>query len=137
MDIDAGSKGRRWRAAFAALIAFGIVIVGAEWALPGIELAPLHAPHALIATGVGEETSIAVDHPHFSKGGAALSPEAITEAVVPRGIVSLVALGLVTAVAVLTALWRQTTLAATRGPPRTPIALSGRDLLTRMCIARR
>lgn len=48
MDIDAGSKGRRWRVVVAALIAFGIVIVGAEWALPGIEPAPRHAPHALV-----------------------------------------------------------------------------------------
>ena len=50
--FDANSEQRR-RAIVAALIAFWTVIVGAEWALPGVNAAPAHGPHTLAASAVG------------------------------------------------------------------------------------
>jgi hypothetical protein len=133
--IDANSPQRR-RAVVAALLAFWIVIVAAEWALPGIEAAPAHGPHPL-ASAVGAPVTVQLDHPHISQGGIAPSPESFAEAVLPRGTVTLIALALVSALAVLPALWRYAPLTPIRGPPRSPVAQTGRDVLVRLCIARR
>lgn len=133
--IDANSPQRR-RAVVAALLAIWIVIVAAEWALPGIEAEPAHGPHAL-ASAVGAPVAVQLDHPHISQGGIAPSPESFAEAVLPRGAVTLIALALVSALAVLPALWRYALLTPIRGPPRSPVAQTGRDVLVRLCIARR
>ncbi|HEY9266151.1 hypothetical protein QQA43_31285 (plasmid) [Mycolicibacterium vanbaalenii] len=133
--IDADSPQRR-RAVIVALLAFCTVIVAAEWALPGIEAAPAHGPHTL-ASAVGAPVAVQLDHPHISQGGIAPSPESLAEAVRPRGTVTLIALALVSALAVLPALWRYAPLTPIRGPPRSPVAQTGRDVLVRLCIARR
>lgn len=135
--IDASSQHRR-RSIVAVLIAFSILVVGAEWALPGTEPAHAHDAHTLVASAVGASTSIAVDHPHASNGEASHLPDTYAEAVLPRGTITLIGLGLITAIAVMPALWRQAVLAAIRGPPRdSQTTLSGRALLARLCIARR
>nr|WP_218621210.1 hypothetical protein [Mycolicibacterium hippocampi] len=118
------------------MLAFWIVIVAAEWALPGIEAAPAHGPHPL-ASAVGAPVAVQLDHPHISQGGIAPSPESFAEAVLPRGTVTLIALALVSALAVLPALWRYAPLTPIRGPPRSPVVQTGRDVLVRLCIARR
>jgi hypothetical protein len=81
--------------------------------------------------------SVQVDHPHISQGGLAPLPESLAEAVLPRGTVTLIALALFSALAVLPAIWRYAPLMPIRGPPRPPIAQTGRDVLVRLCIARR
>lgn len=134
--LDASSPQRR-RAIAAALIAFWTVVVGAEWALPGIEPAHAHAPHALAASPTGAHTVAVDDHPHVSKSASPLAPDTLVEAALPRGTVSLIALGLMAALAVLPLIWHQRALAAIRGPPRRrPTTVTGRDLLARLCIAR-
>ncbi|MDO3635337.1 putative copper homeostasis (lipo)protein LpqS [Mycolicibacterium arseniciresistens] len=134
-DIDADSH-RRGRAVVAALIAFWIVIVGAEWALPGTEPASPHGPHALFASAVGAPASVTVDHPHVSEGGP-ISPEIAVEAVLPRGTVSLATFGVILVFAMLV-MWRRSAPTAVRGPPRcSPQTIFGRRLLEQLCIARR
>ncbi|MCV7281407.1 hypothetical protein H7J88_17355 [Mycolicibacterium flavescens] len=127
---------QRRRALVAVFLAFWIVIVAAEWALPGTEAAPAHGPHPL-ASVVGAPVAVQLDHPHISQGEIAPSLESFAEAILPRGTVTLIALALVSALAVLPALWRYTSIAPIRGPPRSPVAQTGRDLLVRFCIARR
>ncbi|MDW5609381.1 MULTISPECIES: hypothetical protein [Mycolicibacterium] len=134
--MDASSPQRR-RAVAAALIAFWTVVVGAEWALPGIESAHAHGPHPLAASAMGAHSVVTDDHPHVSKGESPLAPDTLVEAVLPRGTVSLIALGLTAALAVIPLVWHQAALAAIRGPPRrSSTTLTGRDLLARLCIAR-
>ena len=135
--FDANS-GQRRRAIVAALIAFWTVIVGAEWALPGVNAAPTHGPHTLAASAVGAPMSVELDHPHVSQADAECTPDIPAEAILPRGTVSLVALGLAIVVAVLPMLWFQAAKAPIRGPPRDACALrTGRDVLAHLCIARR
>lgn len=128
--IDASSPQRR-RAVVAALLAFWIVIVAAEWALPGIEAERRPMDPTPFASAVGAPVAVQLDHPHISQGGIAPSPESFAEAVLPRGTVTLIALALVSALAVLPTLWRYAPLTPIRGPPRSPVAQIGRDVLVR------
>jgi hypothetical protein len=121
----------------AAFLAFWTIIIGAEWTLPGTEAVTAHGPHPLAASAVGAPVSVPLDHPHMSQDGLAPLPESLAEAVLPRGTVTLIAPALVGALAMLTAIWRYTPLTPSRGPPRVPIAQTGRDVLVRLCIARR
>nr|WP_313777336.1 hypothetical protein [Mycobacterium sp.] len=134
--IDASSPQRR-RAVGAAFLAFWTIIVGAEWALLGTETAPVHGPHPLASSAVDAPVSVPLDHPHISQGGLAPLPESLAEAVLPRSTVTLITLALVSALAMLPAIWRYAPLMPIRGPPRSPIAQTGRDVLVRLCIARR
>ena len=131
-----GSSSQRRRAVVAVFLAFWTILVAAEWALPGTEAAPAHGPHPL-ASAVGAPVAVQLDHQHISLGGIAPSPESFAEAVLRRGTVTLIALALVSALAVLPALWRYAPLAPIRGPPRSPVAQTGRVVLVRLCIARR
>ena len=105
MSYIDGSSSQRRRAVVAVFLAFWTIIVAAEWALPGTEAAPAHGPHPL-ASAVGAPVAVQLDHPHISQGGSAPSPESFAEAVLPRGTITLIALALVSALAVLPALWR-------------------------------
>ncbi|MCP9276344.1 putative copper homeostasis (lipo)protein LpqS [Mycolicibacterium arenosum] len=136
MSYIDGSSSQRRRAVVAVFLAFWTIIVAAEWALPGTEAAPAHGPHPL-ASAVGAPVAVQLDHPHISQGGSAPSPESFAEAVLPRGTITLIALAMVSALAVLPALWRYAPLAPIRGPPRSPVAQTGRHVLVRLCIARR
>lgn len=131
--IDASSPQRR-RVVVAAFLAFWTIIVAADWTPPGTDAAPAHEPHTL-ASALGAPMS--VEHPHVSQGGIAPSPESLAEAVLPRGTPTLIALALVGALAVLPAIWRYAPLMPIRGPPRSPNTHTGRDVLVRLCIARR
>jgi hypothetical protein len=129
--------GTRTRAAIALALALWIVAVATEWALPVNEVAPAHGPHALPSSLIGEHP-VVIDHPHIGDAPTPLPPDAIAEAILPRTSTSLVALGLIAALAVAAVRWHQPALAAIRGPPRPrSTLLSGRVMLTRFCIARR
>lgn len=129
--------GTRTRAVIALALALWIVAVAAEWALPVGDIAPAHGPHALSSALVGEH-ALVIDHPHIGDAPAPLPPDAFAEVILPRPSTSLVALGLIAALAVVAARWHQPALAAIRGPPRPrSTVLSGRVMLTRLCIARR
>lgn len=129
--------GTRTRAAIALAVALWLVAVAAEWALPVIEVAPAHGPHALSSALIGEHP-VVTEHPHIGDVPTPLPPDAIAEAILPRASTSLVALGLIAALAVAAVCWHQPALAAIRGPPRPRSTfLSGRVMLTRLCIARR
>lgn len=135
--IDATSRQRR-RAVVGALLAFWVVIVGAEWALPGAEPSSVHAPHTLTASAPGAPVSAEFDHPHASAGDDACYLDLLIEVIVPRGAFVLIALALAAAVTVAPVLWRGAGIGPIRGPPRIPaLYLCGRDVLVRLCIARR
>lgn len=126
----------RWRAVVASILAFWVVVVGAEWALPGVETTH-HGPHAS-AAGPHGGFAVVADHPHFESGSTPLAPDTVAEAALPRATVTLIALALIGAIAAVLPFWRQASLSAIRGPPRRLAApASGRVLLTRLCIARR
>ena len=135
--IDATSRQRR-RALLGALLAFWIVIVGAEWALPGTEPPTVHAPHTLTASARGAPVSAEFDHPHASTGDGACYLDLLMDVIAPRGAFMLIALALAAAVTVAPMLWRGAGVSPIRGPPRIPVwHQSGRDMLVRLCIARR
>ncbi|MDA2894350.1 hypothetical protein PDG61_25810 [Mycolicibacterium sp. BiH015] len=135
--FDANSLQRR-RAVVAAFIVFWTVVVGAEWALPGIEPAPAHGPHTVHTSAAGTSTSVELDHSHASKADSNLTTDALAEAILPRGNISLIALGLAVPFAVLPLLWRWAVAAPIRGPPRNACVMgTGRAVLARFCIARR
>ncbi|WP_163887296.1 hypothetical protein [Mycolicibacterium hippocampi] len=129
---------QRRRAVVALLLAFWVVVIGAEWALPGLEPHPPHAPHPIVADSTAHLAPDPVDHSHISSGSTPRAPDTFAEAVLPRGTTALVALGLVAAVAAAATLWQQAALATIRGPPRrVAVNMTGRATLTRLCIARR
>lgn len=121
----------------ALALAFWVLAVAAEWTLPVTDITPEHGPHALSSAAFNEH-AVLTEHPHIGDASALLAPDTFAAAVLPRASTALAALGLITAVAAAVLLWRQTTLASVRGPPR-PLStvLSGRVMLTRLCIARR
>lgn len=135
--LNASTRQRR-RTVLAALIACCVVVIGANGAMAGAEPGHPHAIHVHAASGAHGATTLPVEHPHISDGGAQCSPEYVAEAVLPRGGTSMPAMGLVTVVAMLLTLWGQLAPSAIRGPPR-PITqtLFGRLLLDRLCISRR
>ncbi|WP_459167236.1 putative copper homeostasis (lipo)protein LpqS [Mycolicibacterium flavescens] len=127
----------RVRAVIALALAFWVVAVATQWTLPVDDVAPPHGPHAVASASVGEHP-VVIDHPHIGDAPTPLPPDAFAEAVLPRASTSLIALGLTAALAVVAVWWRQPALAAIRGPPRAQsTVLSGRVILTRLCIARR
>lgn len=136
--LDATSARRR-RAVVAAMIAFWVAVIGAESAQFGTPLAPeVHGPHALIAHAADASVLVAVEHPHVSRGDIPLTPDTFAEAVLPRGTVSLLVLALIVVLVGIPMLWRHRAAAAPRGPPRDRShTLSGREVLARLCIARR
>lgn len=132
------------RSAVALILAFWVVVIGAQWTLPGTDIAPAHGPHALQSAvhpelpGHAEHTHVIAEHPHMQDASVPQVPDTLVEAVMPRANTALLALGVLTVVALLAPLWHQTPLAGIRGPPRAfPRVLTGRVILTRLCIARR
>lgn len=133
---NAGSR-QRLQIAVAVCLAFWVVAVGAEWALPGLDPALQHGPHGLVTSPVDAIAPVAIEHPHLSTGSSD-SPEISAEAVLPRGAVALAALGIVAAALVMLASGGRDSSALVRGPPRRIASvLTGRDMLTRLCISRR
>jgi hypothetical protein len=117
------------RKAVALALAFWVVVIGAEWALPGTDVTEPHAHTGPV---------VAVNHPHIGDGSTPSAPDTFAEAVLPRTFTALAALGLIAGLATAVLHRGQSILAAIRGPPRAQfVNLSGRAVLTRLCIARR
>lgn len=131
------ARASRTGAAIALGMALWLVTVAAQWTLPVDEVTTAHGPHGLSSALVGDHPAV-IDHQHIGDASPTLPPDALAEAVLPRASTSLVLLGLIAALAVVAVCWHQPALAAIRGPPKSrPSVLSGRVLLTRLCIARR
>ena len=130
---------RRRRAVVAAMIAFWFAILGAESALVNADdTHAAHGPHALAAYSVDASLLVAVEHSHISRGEVLLSPDTSADAVLPRATVSLLVVALMAVLVGGAPLWRHRLSATPRGPPRARShTLSGREVLSRLCIARR
>ena len=128
---------KRLQSALGLAVAFWVLLIGAEAAMPWSDGPDDHAHHA-VATSVAHEFAVVMDHPHLQAVRAAVSPDTFATAVVPRVATTLVALGLAIATVVFGMYAGHTVWATMRAPPRALIAdLSGRQLLVRFCIARR
>lgn len=127
----------RLRSAIALVVACWVVVAGAQWGLPGLGAVAEHGPHALASAPPGQ-SAVVLDHAHVGMPSGGLVPDTFAEAVLPRAGTTLTALALIAALGAATLLWRSTSLAAARGPPRIAAQpLFGRSLLARLCVARR
>jgi hypothetical protein len=96
-----------------------------------------HIPHALLSS-LPSELTVDAEHAHPVDGSSAVCHESVTTAVLPRSGTASVALGAVMAVVATRGWFAQPPVVAERGPPRAlGTALTGQDLLTRFCRARR
>jgi hypothetical protein len=95
------------------------------------------APHASLSSLSGELT-VNPEHANLVDGSSMACHEMVTTAVLPREGTASVALGAVMAAVATTGRLAQPREVADRGPPRAlGTALTGQDLLTRFCLARR
>jgi hypothetical protein len=98
---------------------------------------PSHTPRAL-SSWLSSEFTVNAEHAHLVDGSPAACHGSVTTAVLPRSGTASVARGAVTAVVAVTGWLAQPPVVAGRGPPRAlGTALTGQDLLTRFCRARR
>ena len=96
-----------------------------------------HIPHALLSS-LGSEFTVNAEHAHLVEGSSTACHESVTTAVLPRSGTASVVRGAVIAVVAITGWLAQPPVVAGRGPPRAlRPALTGQDLLTRFCRARR
>jgi hypothetical protein len=96
-----------------------------------------HAPHGLLSSPGGEFT-VSAEHAQLVDGSSTACPESVAAAVLPRSGTASVALGAVMAVVAITGWRAQPAVLTGRGPPGAlGTVLTGRDLLTRICLARR
>jgi hypothetical protein len=96
-----------------------------------------HQPHALRSV-LGGEFAVGVDHAHLVNGSLTECHDVFATAALPRPATTLVALGFMPAVVAIAAVLASFVLPAGRGPPKAlPAGLTGQDLLTRFCLARR
>lgn len=97
--------------------------------------APDLAHTALTSPGGG--SAVNADHTHVEHGSSLTCLELLASAVLPALASMLVALGLLAAVATVAGLFADHVLQPGRSPPRALAAvITGRDLLTRYCVAR-
>ena len=96
-----------------------------------------HTLHALLSS-LGSEFTVNAGHAHLVDGSSTVCHESVTTAVLPRSGTASVARGAVMAVVAITGWLAQPPVVAGRGPPRAlGTAVTGQDLLTRFCRARR
>jgi len=96
-----------------------------------------HTAHALLSS-LGSEFTVNAEHSHLVDGSSTACHESVTTAVLPRPGTASVARGAVMTVVASTGWLAQPPAVAERGPPRAlGTALTGQDLLTRFCRARR
>lgn len=132
------------RALIALAVVFWLAVAGGLWDQSRAEIAPAHAPHALsthwpaeVGAPTDHEHPI-VAHPHAQDGSGPAAPETVGAAVLRRASTGLVAFGLVVVASMVAPLWCQPWRAAVRGPPRgSAQPFAHRNILTRLCIARR
>ncbi len=122
-----------------AAVVWGLVAVGAHAGLASGDHHAVHPPHALL-TAVGAEFAVDVGHAHLVDGsGSSHHPEQFASAVLPRSATALAGLALVVAVvATVMGVLAGVAVSAGRGPPfGLASVVTGRDRLTRFCLARR
>ena len=121
-------------------VAIGLAFVVALFVAAPVtpSFAPVdHSDHHVSADGHLDHLA-AVDHAHMDAAASLDAPDMAYDALAPRMRTALIAMGLVFALALLWRLSPQHTPAVGRDPPRAPVlASTGRDVLTRLCIARR
>jgi hypothetical protein len=95
-----------------------------------------HTPHALLSSLSGELT-VNPEHAHLVDGSSTACHESVTTVLARLGTASVARSAIMAEVAITGWLARPAVLAG-RGPPRAlGTALTGQDLLTRFCRARR
>ncbi|WP_082957813.1 MULTISPECIES: hypothetical protein [unclassified Mycobacterium] len=100
---------------------------------------PVHLPHALSAAfGTGSDM-MTLDHAHIGKGSVPHVPDGFTAAVLPRTTAAAAALSWVAFVVGGAVMFGcAIVVRSQRGPPdRHGVLVAGRELLLRICIARR
>jgi hypothetical protein len=125
-------------AAIAIASAMWVLVIGGH-SQPRPESSVSDSPPMMVISA-GNAFTISADHPRFVDGDSSgKHPEALAAAVLPNSSsTALAALGVVVAVVAVTAWLAQQLVRSGRGPPcGFAIALAGRDLLTRFCLARR
>nr|VTP04376.1 hypothetical protein BIN_B_05503 [Mycobacterium riyadhense] len=137
MQLSTQMRLPRWRSLIVvATVALLVALIGHS-AMMHSDTHAAHQPHALLSL-VGGEFAVNVDHTHLAKSSVTGCHNVFATAVVPRSATTLVELGVAAAVVAITAVLANLVMAAGRGPPEVPLtALTGRDLLTRFCLARR
>ncbi|ORW11066.1 hypothetical protein AWC14_19310 [Mycobacterium kyorinense] len=120
------------------------IAAGVVWVL-ALGLCGLH--HAATHPGqvaqpalasVSEELGVHADHAYLGDGSSHACPDQFATVVLPRSATALAALGVVMAVAAVTGWLAPLIVSAGPGPPgRSANVLTGHDLLTRFCLARR
>jgi lipoprotein LpqS len=134
---DDGRTRTRRRRTIALGVGILALAISVEWTLPWMDPPAAHAPHALAAASHAG-FAVITDHPHMQDASTPAVPDKFTAAISPRATTTLMALGLITAVAILASCWGTGVWTAVRGPPNElACVLAGRQLLTRFCIARR
>lgn len=121
-----------------AAVALWVLVTGGHSDLRSASAAS-HRAHALV-TSLGSEFSVSAGHGHLvSSDSSGAHPEAFAAAVLPNSpATAVVGLGVVVAVAAAVGLCWERVMLAGRGPPVAPAtALTGQDLLTRLCLSRR
>ena len=128
-----------WSVLVAAAMLWGLTAVAAHGGSLSAEHHKVHQPHALL-TSLGAEFAVAVHHAHLVDGSSH-SPEQLASAVLPRSATAsaaLAALGVVVAVLAVIGALGGYAVSAGRGPPSgLALVVTGRDRLTRLCLARR
>lgn len=129
-------SGPRWRLLTAvAAVTWLFILVCHSAMLPSQTHEP-HHPHALLAS-VGGQVTVNVDHAHLFNSSLIECHDVFATASLPRSATTLVEVGVVTAVVAIAVALTNLAMAPTRGPPRMLPFLTGQDLLTRFCLARR
>lgn len=119
---------------------FVVAIATAVWVLVGtagcglVHTVPsaFDPPHPIL-TSLHNEFAVTIDHAVLDRSSSHACPKTFA-VVLPMPASVLVALGIVALGAAVAGWFAHPVLAAGRGPPR---GLAGRDLLTRLCLARR
>lgn len=132
-----GASGQpRWRPPIAMTVAVLLLaLVGHSGVLVPHPYEP-HLPHPL-ASSIGGEFAVNADHAHLVNDSTTRCHVVLAAAVLSRAATPLVDLGTVSAAAV-TAAVVSLAVAVGRDPPRVHgLVLTGQELLTRFCLARR
>lgn len=120
-------------------------VVAALWLLAGAASCFLVCPersasnpaHAVLTSRDGE-FAVHADHARVECGQSPACPQALATTLLPRSATALVALWTAVAMATVAGSLARWVAPTRRGPPGgLPLVLTGQDLLTRFCLARR
>lgn len=128
---------RRLRSAIAIAATVWLLIAGTSGDVDRSAHAAPDPAHTVL-TSLSGESAVNADCAHVDHSSSLTCLELLASAVLPPLASTLVALGLLAAVATVAGLFAERALQPGRSPPRALAAvIAGRDLLTRLCVARR